>query len=147
MSTSSSAPVNPLIDIFCQEIDPPAESSLRLLPEGCKDWETNNTNLPPGSIVLGELLLRMLRFPLHLLIHYICTMCNLFPMQLALNVSCHIMGFITLNTIANLQLSFEDFWHIYGLTKSVGSLSIEWYTLSPHKPFSLFQVLPTSNKD
>ena len=68
-------------------------------------------------------------------------------MQLAPNAIRQIMDFISLNTIAKLQMTFEDFWFIYGLTKSVGSLHIDRFTLSPWKPFSLFQGLPTSNKD
>ena len=102
---------------------------------------------PAGSIVLGELHLRILQFPLHPLIHYICSLCNLHPMQLAPNAFRQIMGFIALSTISNLQLTFEDFWYIYALTKVVGSLGVGRYTLSPRKPYSLFQGLPTSDKD
>ena len=68
-------------------------------------------------------------------------------MQLALNVIRQIMGFISLNTIAKLKMTFEDFWFIYGLTKSVRSLHVDRYTLNPRKPFSLFQGLPTCDKD
>ena len=147
MVSSTSAPINPVIANFREEINLPANCFLDFLTEGCENWETDSKNLPAGSIVLGELHLRILRFPLHPLIHYICTLCDLHPMQLAPNAIRQIMGFISLNTIAKLQMTFEDFWFIYGLTKSVGSLHVDRYTLSPRKPFSLFQGLPTSDKD
>ena len=68
-------------------------------------------------------------------------------MQLTLNVIHPFMGFIRLNTIANIQLSFEDFWYIYSLIKSIGILSIDRYMLSPRKLYNLFLGLLTSDKD
>ena len=130
--------INPFTSSFREEINLPIECSLDLLPKNCEKWETDCTNVPHGSIILGELHLRIMCFPLHPLIHYICTMCSLHHMQLAPNAIHQMIGFISRNTVTNLDLNFDDFWHIFCMTKSTGNYNVGCHRLSPRKPYSLF---------
>ena len=145
MASSSSSDFK--IKALREEIDIPQDVYLAPLSSSERGWETHPQVVPRGGLVLGEYHLRILRFPLHPLIHYICVLCNLHLMQITPNGLRCIMGFIAFSMISNYRLTLRDFFFFFSLQKSSSHGDVERYAFVPRKTTILFTGLQSSDKE
>ena len=145
MASSSSSDLK--IKALREEIDIPQDVYLAPLSSSERGWETHPQVVPRGGLVLGEYHLRILRFPLHPLIHYICVLCNLHLMQITHNGLRCIMGFIAFSMISNYKLTLRDFFFFFSLQKLSSHGGVERYAFAPRKTTILFTGLQSSDKE
>ncbi len=154
MTSSSPAPsVTPpaqsalneiLIRKICRECEIPSNCKLKILGPQYSEWRNDPSVLPPGSIVVSDLHLQNLRFPLPPFFHYFLAIHDIHLLQLTGNSIRVMSGFVLLNLIKDLGLTLEDFHTCYVRVRSGKNPK---YFLSPRKGWVCFSGISSKDYD